>query len=125
MKRLYTSIAIILSVILLDIFSHSIILREEKNISEIIDSITYHKEQKNTEAALSETEKLSEFWNESRKKLAPFVSDRNLDEISDSISRMGPLIDADSDETAAEAEYIKRKLLRTHTKDLPYIHNIF
>lgn len=125
MKRLYTSIAIILSVILLDIFSHSIILREEKNISEIIDSITYHKEQKNTEAALSETEKLSELWNESRKKLAPFVSDRNLDEISDSISRMGPLIDADSDETAAEAEYIKRKLLRTHTKDLPYIHNIF
>lgn len=125
MKRLYTSIAIILSVILLDIYSHSIILREEKNISEIIDSITYHKEQKNTEAALSETEKLSEFWNESRKKLAPFVSDRNLDEISDSISRMGPLIDADSDETAAEAEYIKRKLLRTHTKDLPYIHNIF
>lgn len=122
---MYASIVIIFSVILLDVYSHRIMLNEEKNISAVIDSISEYSNQKNTDAALSETDRLSEQWTESRKNLAPFVSDRNLDEISDSINRMGPLIASESDEAAAESEYIKRKLLRMHTKDLPFIHNIF
>ena len=105
MNRIYTSIIIIISVILIDIYSHHVILREEN--------------------ALSLAEELTEQWEKSRKKLALFVSDKTLDEISDSISKIVPLLESDSDEVSAEAEYVKRKLLRTHTRDLPEIHNIF
>lgn len=125
MNRLYASIAIIISVLLLDVYSHRIMLTEGQYLTGIIENIMEYEETENTEAALKEVKKLSDGWEESRKKLAPYVSDRNLDEISDSIAKMGPLIISDSDETAAESEYIKRKLLHIHMKDLPFFHNIF
>lgn len=125
MKRLYVSIFIILSLIALDIYSHRLILEEEKDLEENINSIYELYHEKNTVSAYAEAVKLSEKWESGRKKLAVFVSDRTLDEISDSINRIKPLLESESDEVAAEAENIRQKLLRQHTGDLPYMRNIF
>ena len=125
MNRIYTSIIIIISVILIDIYSHHVILREENALENTLTAVQTYSLDKDTENALSLAEELTEQWEKSRKKLALFVSDKTLDEISDSISKIVPLLESDSDEVSAEAEYVKRKLLRTHTRDLPDIHNIF
>lgn len=125
MNRVYLSLIITAAIIAVNICSHLLIIHEEKNISQTLTMIQQYMDGEQKEEALTQTDELTGQWDKSRKRLAFFVSDRNLDEISDSIAKIKPLIDSDSDEVNAEAEYVKRKLRRTHIKDLPYIHNIF
>lgn len=125
MNRLWTSIVIILTITGIDIWSYSILCDEEAKISEIIDTVTSYCENDDTESALAETENLSAQWEKSRRKMSFFVSDKTLDAVSDSISKLPPLISSDCDEQSAEAEYAKQVLRRTHTREIPYIFNIF
>lgn len=125
MNRLYISIAIIASVLLLDIYSHRIMNREEHILEATLSSIQEYVKIRDMESAVSEAENLTVQWETSRKKLVFFVSDKNLDEISDSIAKIKPLLDSGSDEILAEAEHIKRRIMRTRTRDLPDPQNIF
>ena len=125
MNRLWTSIVIILTITGIDIWSYSILCDEEAKISEIIDTVTSYCENDDTESALAETENLSDQWEKSRRKMSFFVSDKTLDAVSDSISKLPPLISSGCDAQSAEAEYAKQVLRRTHTREIPYIFNIF
>lgn len=125
MDRLKCSIFIIGVVVVIDFISHFIIISEGEKISESVSLIQEYVASGQTQHALNESEILSKKWNESRKKLALFINDKNLDEISDSIIKMYPLIKFQSEEAQAEAECIKKHLSYAHTKDLPYISNIF
>lgn len=125
MNRLYISFAIIISVLLLDVFSHNLMKNEETDIEKRITVIQEYINSGNTESAISESENLLAEWEKTRKKLEFFVSDKNLDDIGDSIAKIKPLLDSGSDEAVAETEHIKRRLHRTHTRDLPLLHNVF
>ncbi|MBE6851923.1 MAG: DUF4363 family protein [Ruminococcus sp.] len=125
MKRIYASVFIIIFVIALDVYSHHVMLKEKNRLDSYLTGIQQYAQSEDTESAILEAEKLIQVWEHSRKKLAFFVNNRNLDEISDSITKIKPLLRSDSDEVSAEAEQIKQKLLRNHTRDLPYIYNIF
>ena len=125
MNRLWTSIVIILAITGIDIWSYSILRDEEAKISGIIDTVTAYCENDDTESALAETENLSAQWEKSRHKMSFFVSDKTLDAVSDSISKLPPLISSGCDEQSAEAEYAKQILRRTHTREIPHLYNIF
>ncbi len=125
MARIYISIAIILSIIGLDIFSVFIIRNERQSLDEKLTLIQENLIDNDKKAGIDNAEKLSANWDDSYRRIAFFVNSRELEDINDSISRIKPLLESDSDEINAEIETIKEKLHRTYINDLPYIYNIF
>lgn len=125
MARIYVSIAIILSIIGLDIFSIFMIRNEQQSLDETLTLIQDNVNNNDKEAAIATAEKLSANWDDSYKRIVFFVNSKSLEDINDFVTRVKPLLESDSDEITAEIETIKRKLYRTYVKDVPYIYNIF
>lgn len=125
MSRVYTSVTIVLSIIIMSISYLSMMKHEYKKYDKLISEIEYCVENDMTENAIEKSELLSSEWNNSAKKLSFFVSNTILDEITDSSAKITPLIRSSSDEIIAETEFLKKRLKRIYSRDMPYIYNIF
>ena len=125
MSRVYTSVTIVLSIIIMSISYLSMMKHEYKKYDKLISEIEYCVENDMTENAIEKSELLSSEWNNSAKKLSFFVSNTILDEITDSSAKRTPLIRSGSDEIIAETEFLKKRLKRIYSRDMPYIYNIF
>ncbi len=125
MLRIYTSFAIILSIIIINIASLSMMKNEYDYYENLINNIEMHIENDEKELAMEQALLLNEQWEKSVKKLSFFVTSYTLDEITDNSSKIAPLIKSDSDEVIAETEYLKKRIKRLYTRSMPYIYNIF
>ncbi|MBP1565737.1 MAG: DUF4363 family protein [Oscillospiraceae bacterium] len=125
MSRVYISFAIIISIIIISISSLSMMKHEYERFDILITEIETHIGKDEFSEAIEKSELLSSQWISSAKKLSFFVNNTTLDEITDSSAKITPLIRSDSDEIIAETEFLKKRLKRIYSRDMPYVYNIF
>ena len=124
MNRIRTSIAILITIIILCISSSLIINYECRKLSDSLGEVIISIKSGNNEQAAEDALKLEDQWNSSRKLLSLFVNLSCLESADEYAVSIRPMIEADCDEAASQSEMFKHKLRQICRREMPYIYNI-
>ena len=113
-----------LAIMLYSVFAAFVIHNENDNISRIIDEISMHDQNGDSEKASDAAEKLGDEWYRFERKMSVFVRDDKLNIISASVARVKPYVTEANDELEAELQNISRQLELLYRTELPTWYNI-
>ena len=113
-----------LAIMLYAVFAALVIRHENGELSQIIDEISMHDQNGDSEKASAAAEKLNDEWYSFERKMSVFVRDDKLNIISASVARVKPYVTEANDELEAELQNISRQLELLYRTELPTWYNI-
>lgn len=113
-----------LAIAIYSVFAAFVIRNENDELSQIIDEISMHDQNDDSEKAYAAAERLNDKWYKFERKISIFVSDDKLNIISASVARVKPYVTDANDELKAELQNISRQLELLYRTELPTWYNI-
>ena len=113
-----------LAIMIYSVFVAFVIRNENRELLQIIDEISMHDQNGDSEKASAAAEKLNGEWYRFERKMSVFVRDDKLNIISASVARVKPYVTEANDELKAELQNISRQLELLYRTELPTWYNI-
>lgn len=124
MSRIVTSVCLMAAIMIYSVFAAFVIRSENDELSQIVDEISMHNQNGDTEKTSAAAEKLNGEWHRFERKMSVFVRDDKLSIISASVARVKPYVTEANDELEAELQNISRQLELLYRTELPTWYNI-
>lgn len=124
MSRVITSFCLILAIAVYSAVAACIIKNENEKLSDIIEEISLHDQNGDSEKASAAAERLDREWHTFERKMSVFVRDDKLNTISIAVARVKPYVTDANDELQAELKNIDRQLELLYRTELPTWYNI-
>ncbi len=124
MNRCKVSVGVLLSLILLCIFSLIEIQKQCREYLTIVDNIQTAVDSGNTEQALSAFDTLENHWKDYHEINGIFVNGSELDSIREIMSGLKPLIADEHPEVNSELHKMRELIIAIYQEELPEIWHI-
>lgn len=124
MSRIITAVCLMLSITLYSVFAAFVIHNENHKISQIVDEISMHNKNGDSEKASAAAERLNTEWDKFEIIMTVFVRSDKINNLSSSVARVKPYVTEANDELEAELKNISSQLDLLYRAELPTWYNI-
>lgn len=124
MSRIITAVCLMLAITLYSVFAAFVIHNENHKISQIVDEISMHNKNGDSEKASAAAERLNTEWDKFEIIMTVFVRSDKINTISSAVARVKPYVTEANDELEAELQNINRQLDLLYRAELPTWYNI-
>lgn len=124
MSRIITAVCLMLAITLYSVFAAFVIHNENHKISQIVDEISMHNKNGDSEKASAAAERLNTEWDKFEIIMTVFVRSDKINNLSSSVARVKPYVTEANDELEAELQNISSQLDLLYRAELPTWYNI-
>lgn len=124
MSRIIIAVCLMLAIMLYSVFAAFVIHNENDNILQIIDEISMHNKNGDSEKAFAAAERLNTEWDKFEIIMTVFVRSDKINTISSSVARVKPYVTEANDELEAELQNISSQIELLYRTELPTWYNI-
>lgn len=124
MKRFYLSCIILLTIIFSSCFLLHQLNEYTATFTQKIDQAYSLAKNNETDNALTKVEEINRFWEKYYVHMSLIVQSEKLNEISDSVSKLKPLLQSENEEFFSECYNIKFDIKLIYDSQYPSFHSI-